>query len=205
MPEQEAPVDLGTTDATAPQIAETEDMPSNDPFSPENAQASVQKILAQGGDMKDVAAYLANVEALQKLSGSTGSKALNSTASGVIADTKTGLKSLQDLSSEIGGSNANNPIIGQLRAKNPFDTNAQNLQANVATAKQIVGKALEGGVLRKEDEVKYAKLLPTMGDTDSVAQYKITQLTNLISNRLAEYQRNISGGSGGTDLAELGI
>lgn len=178
---------------------------SNDPFAPENAQASVQKILAQGGDMKDVAAYLSNVQALQELTAPTKSKGLNSTASGVIADTKTGLASLQELANQIESSSANNPVVGRIRGLNPFDTNAQSLQASIATTKQIVGKALEGGVLRKEDEVKYAKLLPTMGDTDATARHKIAQLTNLISGRLGEYQANMSGGTGGADLATIGL
>mgnify|MGYP007031181626 CR=1 FL=1 len=88
---------------------------------------------------------------------------------------------------------------------NPYDSNAQNLQAQVATAKQIVGKALEGGVLRKEDEVKYAKLLPTMRDTDQTAQFKIQQLQSLISSRLNDYLMSINGGSGGVDAAALGL
>lgn len=176
-----------------------------DPYSPANVQATVKSILAQGGTQKDVSEYLANVKSISALSGSGGNKPLNSTASGVVADTKTGLASLGDLANQIGSSSANNPIVGRIRGANPFDTDAQSLQASIATTKQIVGKALEGGVLRKEDEAKYAKLLPTMGDTDETAQHKIRQLTALISGRLQEYTNNISGGSGGTDLAELGL
>lgn len=184
------------------------DTPTEDdsPFAVQNVEANIKSILAQGGKQKDVADYLSNVKMYQALTQeSGGQKALNSTASGVIADTKTGLASLDALSGKISKSGANNPLLGQIRSKNPFDTEAQGLQASVATAKQIVGKALEGGVLRKEDESKYAKLLPTMGDTDATAQYKIDELTKLITGRLQEYQRNISGGSGGTDLDALGL
>lgn len=98
--------------------------------------------------------------------------------------------------------NANNPGIGQLRGLNPYDTKAQTLQSQIGIAKQIVGKALEGGVLRKEDEIKYAKILPKMGDTDAVAQYKIDELYNLISDRLELYKNSISG-DGGSDLSSL--
>jgi hypothetical protein len=49
--------------------------------------------------------------------------------------------------------------------------------------------------LRKEDEYKYAKILPKLGDTDATAQYKIQQLIGLISNRLNEYKSNIGAGT----------
>lgn len=125
---------------------------------------------------------------------------LNSTAAGVVADTQTGLNSLSDLYNSLEQSNVNGPGIGQLRALNPFDTNAQTLQQQIAATKQIVGKALEGGVLRKEDEAKYAKILPTLGDTDAVAKAKIQQLYSLISQRLNQYQSGLNGGGGGPDL-----
>ena len=166
---------------------------------------AIKQALANG-DTKGLSNLLAVADYYDKKATSVSKGGnLNSTASGVIADTKTGLASLQNLGQLITSSTANNPIVGRVRGANPYDTNAQNLQAAIATTKQIVGKALEGGVLRKEDELKYAKLLPTMGDTDSTAQNKITQLVNLISGRLGEYQANIKGGTGGTDLAALGL
>jgi hypothetical protein len=206
--------DLSTqgTDALTDALAPTDALgfgggstQSSDPYAPENLQASVQSIISQGGTQEDVAKFLANAKLIGELMPSGGSKPLNSTAAGVIADTQTGLQTLAALSGKIASSSANNPIIGKVRSLNPLDTNAQNLQASIATAKQIVGKALEGGVLRKEDEAKYAKILPTMNDTDAVAQHKIQELVKLIGGRLSEYQSNISGGSGGTDLASLGL
>lgn len=131
-----------------------------------------------------------------------GAQKYNSTAAGVIADTTTGLQALQELRGSIATSNANAPIIGELRGLNPYDTGAQNLQSRIGTVKQIVGKALEGGVLRKEDEIKYAKILPKLGDSDAVAQNKINQLYSLISQRLNIYKSSISG-DGGTDLSSV--
>lgn len=156
------------------------------------------------GDYQGITAIKSVMDTFAKQQ-ETANKPLNSTTSGIIADTKTGLNQLSKLSSNIADNNANNPLIGLVRGKNPLDTNAQNLQASIATAKQIVGKALEGGVLRAEDEKKYAKILPTINDTDAVAQHKISQLIDLISNRLDVYQSSISGGSGGTDLASIGL
>jgi hypothetical protein len=161
----------------------------------------------QAGDLKTAKSYMDFAKTMAEFEKNAGDGIkggnLNSTASGVIADTETGLAALQNLSQNITKNNANNPIIGQARALNPWDTTAQSLQADISTTRQIVGKALEGGVLRKEDEVKYKKILPTVGDTDDVAQYKIQALVSLISQRLAEYQRNIKGGSGGIDINDL--
>lgn len=206
----EEPIDTSSDalglDTTIPET-ESDTLPNTDPFAPENIQSSVQKIIQQGGTQKDVTEFLANAKIMNDIAASSNpkGKGLNSTASGVVADTKTGLAQLKKLSGEISTSSANNPGIGWLRGKNPLDTNAQNLQASIATAKQIVGKALEGGVLRAEDEKKYAKILPTLNDTDAVAEHKIQQLIGLISGRLNEYQNSISGGSGGTDLDALGL
>lgn len=165
-------------------------------------QAAALQALAKG-DTQGIAAIKTVMDIVG--AGQKAEKPLNSTASGVVADTTTGLKTLKNLSTSIAESSANNPGVGWIRGKNPLDTNAQNLQASIATTKQIVGKALEGGVLRAEDEKKYAKILPTLNDTDAVAQHKIQQLVSLISSRLKEYKSNISGGSGGTDLAALGL
>lgn len=131
-----------------------------------------------------------------------GPQKYNSTAAGVIADTTTGLQALQDLRGSIASSKINAPIIGQLRGMNPYDTKAQNLQSQIGIVKQIVGKALEGGVLRKEDEIKYAKILPKLGDSQAVAQNKINQLYGLITQRLSLYKQSISG-DGGTDLSSV--
>jgi hypothetical protein len=53
---------------------------------------------------------------------------------------------------------------------------AKSRQAMLDTAKQIIGKAMEGGVLRKEDEEKYKKILPTIRDAPEVARNKMKQL-----------------------------
>jgi hypothetical protein len=159
------------------------------PYSREALMSDIQR------DPKNASKYIDTYKSLQEIfSAPVAGGQLNSTAAGVVADTTTGLNSLGSLSDALTKSGANNPGIGQLRSFNPFDTEAKSLQAQIATAKQIVGKALEGGVLRKEDEYKYAKILPTMGDTDAVAQFKIQQLQQLIGQRLYEYKANIKNG-----------
>jgi hypothetical protein len=45
-----------------------------------------------------------------------------------------------------------------------------------------VGKALEGGVLRAEDEKKYKTILATIWDFDKTAQSKIAGLIRILEN-----------------------
>ena len=60
---------------------------------------------------------------------------------------------------------------------------SKTTQASITLTKQIIGKALEGGVLRKEDESKYEKMLPKLGDPPDVAQGKIDNLVRAIKNK----------------------
>lgn len=172
----------------------------NDPFNPANVRQNVQKIVTNGGTTKDVKEYISLVEALQSIDAAaapTAAKPLNSTSAQTVADLQNGIINLKELSAQVGSSNANTPFIGALRAKNPFDNEAQNLQANIARTKQVIGKALEGGVLRKEDELKYAKILPTLNDTDQVAQQKIDYIAADLQRKLFFYEQGIGQGGGG--------
>ena len=70
--------------------------------------------------------------------------------------------------------------VGSLRRFNPYDADAQAFQQYVNTYKQVIGKGLEGGVLRKEDEAKYEKIIPRMGDTEEVLMRKAQQLQQML-------------------------
>lgn len=96
-------------------------------------------------------------------------------------------KMLDDLDKSLGDSSAAGPIMGRLRALNPYDETAKSAQAEIDAVKQFVGKYLEGGVLRKEDEVKYAKILPTMVDTPEVRRNKINYLRKLTGDKQNEF------------------
>lgn len=76
-----------------------------------------------------------------------------------------------------------NPLTSWFRTKNPFDTDAQTFNQYLATTKQVIGKALEGGVLRLEDEKKYEKILPKGSDTRGVRRRKEAQLAEMIANK----------------------
>jgi hypothetical protein len=62
-------------------------------------------------------------------------------------------------------------------------TDAKKKQALIDRVKQVIGKTLEGGVLRKEDEVKYEKILPTVSDTTEVVVSKLDGLEQAIRQR----------------------
>lgn len=64
-----------------------------------------------------------------------------------------------------------------------WGTDAKQKNAVIARVKQVIGKALEGGVLRKEDESKYAKILPTISDIPEVVATKLDGLERAIRQR----------------------
>jgi hypothetical protein len=60
---------------------------------------------------------------------------------------------------------------------------AKQQNAVIARVRQVIGKALEGGVLRKEDEEKYKTILPVIGDSKAVALKKIEGLETALTQR----------------------
>lgn len=64
-----------------------------------------------------------------------------------------------------------------------WGSTAKSKQAVIDRVKQVIGKALEGGVLRKEDEYKYEKILPTLRDPESVVRTKLDGLEDAILKR----------------------
>lgn len=64
-----------------------------------------------------------------------------------------------------------------------WGTDAKKRQGVIDRVKQVIGKTLEGGVLRKEDEYKYEKILPTIKDTPELAKSKLQGLEQAITQR----------------------
>lgn len=75
------------------------------------------------------------------------------------------------------------PVKGRLGGVNPYDVNVQKFQADLKRTAQTIGKFMEGGVLRKEDEAKYEKMLPSLTDVPEVANYKLDQLDQIVRDR----------------------
>lgn len=131
---------------------------------------------------------------------SSAVKPYNSVTATTISDFQSSLRELGNLSDAIsGGKGSVGPISGRLRSSNPYDTSERVLQAQIDKTRQLVGKALEGGVLRKEDEEKYKKILPTTLDTKEVALAKIQNLQAQLSAKLGDYQGLVGGGNTGLD------
>jgi hypothetical protein len=64
-----------------------------------------------------------------------------------------------------------------------WGADAKAKEGTINLVKQIIGKGLEGGVLRKEDETKYAKILPTIGDSQEVVAAKIDGLWKALQQK----------------------
>lgn len=79
------------------------------------------------------------------------------------------------------------PIKGFFEKNNPYDQEAQVAQASLNRAAQVIGKFMEGGVLRKEDEAKYANILPKLTDTPEVAKKKLEDVVQLLKDKSNQY------------------
>jgi len=128
-----------------------------------------------------------------------GVKGLSDTAIKEVSQTQSALDDIQELRKKI---EDNKDLIGPLKglAKiSPF-SKQRKIQADIDRVKQTVGKALEGGVLRKEDEEKYKKILATITDTPSTALYKIDALIGAISRNIEDYKGLQQSGGRSLDI-----
>jgi hypothetical protein len=99
---------------------------------------------------------------------------------GRIADLDTSLDDLAVLANTLGTTGAGSKVGAMLpnvvSEVTGWGADSKARQGTIDRVKQVIGKALEGGVLRKEDEIKYEKILPTIGDPPSVAKAKLEGL-----------------------------
>jgi hypothetical protein len=82
-----------------------------------------------------------------------------------------------------------------------WGADAKKKQALIDRVKQVIGKALEGGVLRKEDELKYEKILPTIGDPPEIVTAKIAGLDAAIAQKHERQLESLS--DAGYDVAKF--
>lgn len=115
------------------------------------------------------------------------------TVSRMLPDVERAIASNQDLFG---------PIAGRIGAANPYDARSQKVQAQMKVASQAFGRFMEGGVLRKEDEIKYEKMFPQLGDTRDVANSKLDIVRRLLAQQYSS-GRNALGASG-YDVSGLG-
>lgn len=155
--------------------------------------SALNMMLAQEVLNGNISATEAN--AVLSLLGMGGTGGTSKGASQGQMDAQNAIDMTARLSSSLSGRQLTGPLKG-LMGLNPYATEQQDLQAEIDLARQIIGKFLEGGVLRKEDEEKYKKILPTMYDTQEVAQRKLENLVIELQNRQKQYQQTGYAGYG---------
>ncbi len=80
-------------------------------------------------------------------------------------------------------------------------TTALEKQAMINRIRQVIGKGMEGGVLRKEDEAKYATMLPALGDSDELIKSKLDGLRQAMAQRREQQLENL--GAAGYDVSRF--
>lgn len=132
----------------------------------------------------------------QKTQASGAGKGLTTSAAGQLGELESSYKMADTLPALVEKYQGKmGPLAGGVNAMNPYDTDAQTFQSQMKLTAQVIGKALEGGVLRKEDEAKYEKILPQIGDTPDVARKKIGNVKALLKQKYSTMKTNYEGAS----------
>lgn len=97
------------------------------------------------------------------------------------------------------------PIKGRIGEINPYDTKAQTIDAQFRAASQAFGRFMEGGVLRREDEEKYRRMFPKLGDTPDVAENKLAVVDRLLVNRQDQILGSLKKAGFATEALETGL
>jgi hypothetical protein len=100
-----------------------------------------------------------------------------------LSQTRAGMAALDELDGLVAKNVSNMGPIQGLKKWIP-GSDAQKLEADIMRVRQIVGKALEGGVLRKEDELKYREILASLMDDPKTARYKIAQMKSELGRQI---------------------
>lgn len=98
------------------------------------------------------------------------------------------------------------PVGGRLAQANPYDERGQSVDAQMRAASQAFGRFMEGGVLRKEDEEKYRRMFPQLGDRIGTAQNKLAIIRRLLAQRYTDTRNALTASGYDTSgLLELDI
>lgn len=87
------------------------------------------------------------------------------------------------------------PIKGRIGQANVYNVEAQTFDGKIRTISQQFGRFMEGGVLRKEDEIKYRQMFPNLADVPEVAKKKLENIRQIFNlrNQLNEKMLQNSG------------
>jgi hypothetical protein len=78
-----------------------------------------------------------------------------------------------------------------LKANIPWDVEHKKAQTILKLGDQVIGKMLEGGVLRKEDENKYRDMLPQLTDPYDVATHKMDVFERNVQEQYQRYRQTL--------------
>jgi len=120
--------------------------------------------------------------------GTSGAEKLRGVTSGDanrIAEMTTGIKQLEGVDATKTGARSwlESFIPNPVTSLTGWGAGTKERQAVINKVKQIIGKSLEGGVLRKEDEEKYKLILPTIDDAPEVAASKLAGLKDTLNQK----------------------
>jgi len=90
--------------------------------------------------------------------------------------------------------NKNASLIGPISGQIPFSEAREKVKDDLKRAAQLIGKFMEGGVLRKEDEIKYREMLPQLTDLNSkVALDKLAGVRRMLQEKYNNYLQDFAG------------
>jgi hypothetical protein len=141
----------------------------------------------------------------QPASRTSSARSVTSGDAGRIAEFDTSLDDVDVLERDLGttgtGSRIGASLPNVVTEITGLGSDSKQRQAVIDRVKQVIGKALEGGVLRKEDEAKYEKILPTIGDPPEVAAQKIAGLRAALIDRRLRFIESL--GDAGFDVSKF--
>lgn len=169
------------------------------PRPPATGGAAEPLVAVMGPDGRPVLVRRSQAEGKQPASSREQGRAVTSGDAGRITDLDASLNDLSTLKQTVSGTGSTGiaPSIGAAMPNfvtnaTGFGVGAKERQAVIDRVKQVIGKALEGGVLRKEDEIKYAKILPTISDNPQVVATKLAGLETAIRQRKSTMLDNLA-------------
>lgn len=189
-------LDSFDTTATTGTLPDASSTPDDSPFSPNNVQENIQKIVAQGGTMKDVSDYLGVVKTVTDLQSSSGTKlpAAQQTllsnaqrASGLLDTVYQQFQSLGGAQGRVGG------FLSGLSGKAGLNDNVNAYNTARTDAAIPLAQALSGSTrLPPPETLKIIEdMLPNFGDNPKEVEVK----KQLLQQRLNSAIQAIQSGS----------
>lgn len=169
-----------TSSSSVPEVDTTSAEPYN-PFAPENVQTSVNKILSQGGKMKDVADYLSIAESVNKLTGNSLTPAQQKSQA-ASKNAGSALSTIEKSFNAAGGGQGKvKGFLNNLLGKTGLNSEVATYNDTATSLGAQIYKALGNtGTISDKDRQAIASLIPKTTDTDNTAKAKIAQLQDLL-------------------------